>query len=397
MVVIFCDPVEPQIREKAMYNVIQCNHTMPANRQARDWGRILGRKRGFCTLLVVSAVLCVLSGCGGGTPGPSPAASEPTDDLSVIAQPSQAATALLTSTATVTTTVADTITITVTDTVPAPVNAVTDTKVLTPTLNEGPITYTVKAGDTLTAIASKYSTTVEAIKAVNGLTSNDIYAGDVFTIPQTIALPLVSSPTVIPTATATLSAPAQSTSEDGSNTDGQSSWLPLSWMTENSKKLAIYASLLATFLIVVIVLLALRRGHSARASPTPTHPPLPAAPISAGLAGPPAAGTAYLETRLDATGAMLYYPLAQKVISIGRDPSNSIVIDQRFAEADTVSHQHVQIVRAGDGFIAKDLGSANGLLINRRRSRENVLRDGVILGIGKTQFVFRLNQPGGTA
>ncbi len=45
------------------------------------------------------------------------------------------------------------------------------------------LTYTVRAGDTLFGIALQYGTTVIAIKSTNGLTSDNIFPGDVLTIP----------------------------------------------------------------------------------------------------------------------------------------------------------------------------------------------------------------------
>jgi hypothetical protein len=44
-------------------------------------------------------------------------------------------------------------------------------------------TYTVKSGDTLIGIASTYGTTVQAIKNLNGLTSNDLRIGQKLKIP----------------------------------------------------------------------------------------------------------------------------------------------------------------------------------------------------------------------
>ena len=44
--------------------------------------------------------------------------------------------------------------------------------------------YTVRSGDTLSAIARRYGTTVQAIMAANGLTSTRIYAGQQLRIPQ---------------------------------------------------------------------------------------------------------------------------------------------------------------------------------------------------------------------
>ncbi|MDR0372402.1 MAG: LysM peptidoglycan-binding domain-containing protein [Nitrososphaerota archaeon] len=47
------------------------------------------------------------------------------------------------------------------------------------------LTYTIKSGDTLWLLAQRYGTTVNAIKTLNGLTSNIIYPGQKLQIPQT--------------------------------------------------------------------------------------------------------------------------------------------------------------------------------------------------------------------
>ncbi len=64
-----------------------------------------------------------------------------------------------------------------------------------PTLTPSPetTTYIVQDGDTLSVIADDYDTTVEAIKAANGLISNDIYPGEVLTIPLSVVT--LSTPT----------------------------------------------------------------------------------------------------------------------------------------------------------------------------------------------------------
>ncbi len=55
----------------------------------------------------------------------------------------------------------------------------------TPTPNPGgnTITYTVRSGDTLWLLANRYGTTVDAIKNLNGLTSNNLSIGQVLRIP----------------------------------------------------------------------------------------------------------------------------------------------------------------------------------------------------------------------
>ncbi|MCJ7519742.1 MAG: LysM peptidoglycan-binding domain-containing protein [Anaerolineaceae bacterium] len=64
------------------------------------------------------------------------------------------------------------------------------------------IEYRVGDNDTLSGIAANYAVTVESLKTYNGLTSNNIYSGQVITIPLCQRLP-----TAGPTPTATLPPP----------------------------------------------------------------------------------------------------------------------------------------------------------------------------------------------
>ncbi len=66
-------------------------------------------------------------------------------------------------------------------------------------------TYTVKGGDNLTKIAKRHGTTVKAIRAANGLKSNDIKVGQKLKIPgkATEATPAATPTTTAPVATPT--------------------------------------------------------------------------------------------------------------------------------------------------------------------------------------------------
>lgn len=69
----------------------------------------------------------------------------------------------------------------------------------------GSTTYTVVGGDTLYSIAQRYGTTVEAIKAANGLSGTFIYIGQRLQIPSTRTpiAPTASVPTATPIGSAT--------------------------------------------------------------------------------------------------------------------------------------------------------------------------------------------------
>lgn len=75
---------------------------------------------------------------------------------------------------------------------PVPPQPTTQPPSATPTPQSGYITYVVQQGDTLYSIARRYGTTVEAIKAANGLPDNNIHVG------QQLRIPTGSSSTPIP-------------------------------------------------------------------------------------------------------------------------------------------------------------------------------------------------------
>lgn len=63
---------------------------------------------------------------------------------------------------------------------------------IAPTINN---TYTVKAGDTLYRIATQNNTTVDILKQLNNLTTNTLTVGQVLLLPQTEIIEIPSTPT----------------------------------------------------------------------------------------------------------------------------------------------------------------------------------------------------------
>ena len=73
-------------------------------------------------------------------------------------------------------------------------------------------------------------------------------------------------------------------------------------------------------------------------------------------------------------------------VAIGRDAHNDIVLKD-----ETVSAKHALVYydeKAKDVCIL-DLDSLNGLFIGDRPTHRNILYDGVTIGLGKAQLVFR--------
>jgi pSer/pThr/pTyr-binding forkhead associated (FHA) protein len=72
-----------------------------------------------------------------------------------------------------------------------------------------------------------------------------------------------------------------------------------------------------------------------------------------------------------------------KEFIIGRDDSADVIFRD-----DLISRQHVKVRRDWSGTHVEDLGSRNGIKINRKRASRKLLRDGDELEVGGVRFVY---------
>ncbi|MCP4542048.1 MAG: FHA domain-containing protein [Chloroflexi bacterium] len=129
-------------------------------------------------------------------------------------------------------------------------------------------------------------------------------------------------------------------------------------------------------LLLIILVLWRKRAQATSSSPHPsTAPPLP-------VTGP------YLESASTADDQHRF-GLKPGGITIGRSPENDMIITQDFPDWETVSQRHAWIYQWIDHWIVEDVSSMNGIQVNGRRTRRNLLRDGWQLDIGGVAFVFR--------
>lgn len=69
--------------------------------------------------------------------------------------------------------------------------------------------------------------------------------------------------------------------------------------------------------------------------------------------------------------------LDKERITVGRGPSNAIVVDDP-----AVSREHAAIVPVGNDHILEDLDSANGTIVNGRRISRRILQHGDVISLG---------------
>jgi hypothetical protein len=105
------------------------------------------------------------------------------------------------------------------------------------------------------------------------------------------------------------------------------------------------------------------------------------APALAPAAAPPVARPS--APRASLRGQQGDWELREAVTVIGRSRRCDIVLTDP-----NVSRQHAEIRRQDDGFMALDLGSTNGMRVNRRDVKQAVLQHGDRLELGSTELVF---------
>jgi len=75
------------------------------------------------------------------------------------------------------------------------------------------------------------------------------------------------------------------------------------------------------------------------------------------------------------------------VVTVGKAPQNDIPLPD-----ETVSRQHMEILRDAKGYLLRDLGSTNGTFLDGAEIREAFLRNGSQVTVGETRFRFRAVQ-----
>jgi pSer/pThr/pTyr-binding forkhead associated (FHA) protein len=85
-----------------------------------------------------------------------------------------------------------------------------------------------------------------------------------------------------------------------------------------------------------------------------------------------------------------YFDLQPDGSTIGRATDNDLVITEGFPAWESVSGRHARIFQEASRWVVEDLDSLNGIYVNGRRTRRNLLRDGWELAVGGVEFVFHV-------
>lgn len=105
---------------------------------------------------------------------------------------------------------------------------------------------------------------------------------------------------------------------------------------------------------------------AAMEQPQPTIP-LPAIPANAFLV----------------VGGRTNYPLDKPVVNIGRHSDNDLILDDPH-----VSRHHAQLRAINRRYVAFDVGSTSGILLNGRKVTQATLRPGDVLRVGMVNLIY---------
>jgi hypothetical protein len=168
---------------------------------------------------------------------------------------------------------------------------------------------------------------------------------------------------------------------------------------------------LGILLVLIAVVLGVlswrgRRGAppppaQSKAKPGPAVPgmaaavtPAAAAPALLLLAAAPPPGVPFLRSESRGQGPF-YCPLNAGVVRVGRGADQELRIDASFTGWETVSREHATITCQGERCIVSDVGAANGVWVDGRRTGRNVLLDGATVQFGQVAFTYHANRRGG--
>jgi signal transduction histidine kinase len=77
------------------------------------------------------------------------------------------------------------------------------------------------------------------------------------------------------------------------------------------------------------------------------------------------------------------FRLDESLVSIGRGTANTVQLHDT-----EVSREHVELIRCGEKFVLKDLGSSNGTFVNGHQIREHELASGDQVQLGRTLLLY---------
>jgi hypothetical protein len=80
------------------------------------------------------------------------------------------------------------------------------------------------------------------------------------------------------------------------------------------------------------------------------------------------------------------FAIGEDPVHIGRSPENELTLSES-----TVSRQHAEIVRDGDAWFVRDLGSSNGTKVNGAGVVEHMLTDGDEIKVGSVMLRFEMS------